>query len=360
MMENKNDLNQPSSALVGRRSFIGFRGPTAARRRDAKFPTGLYSNHSMTGVALTLNWSALEPKQGQYNWSYFDNAIAQAVQNGRQVGLAVLAGAYSPSWLYKAGAAKFQLRWYIPSQFTECSMQTLPLPWDPVFLSNFTRMIAALGARYAGNPAVTMVGLTGINSVTGEMLLAYSAGTHSVGGGLCGAAPIAPVSAWKSAGYLPSKVTSAWSSIVAAYVAAFPTQQLVVATGSWGFPPIDNTGAIISGSSGDMQEVLTLDGIGAQLVGARYVLQNDGLSVGYTYPRPSTVPADTLLSYSTKVRVTTDTACADNGYVTPCDPVAMMTTMMANATAAGAEFIDLYPDDIMNPALAGAIASFGE
>jgi len=325
---------------------------------NASMPSGIYTNPSVTGVTLATTWAELEPTQGNIDFSYFDAQIALAAQNGRQVALRVEAGVFSPKWLYKAGAKKFSLRWYLGGVLPQCSTQPLPLPWDPVYLSNLTQMITALGARYASNPNVTMVKLDGLNSVTGEMLLVFSAGSHSVGSGVCGAAPIAPVSAWQSAGYTPNKVTSAWSTIVSTYAASFPTQQLAVETGSWPFPPIDDSGQIIAGSSGDTQLVQTLDGISAQIIGDRFVLQSDALTTLNVFTPPPTVPADTLLADSPKTRITSDTGCLDNGGYQPCDPVIETTTMVANAKSVGAEFLEMFVVDLQNTQLASAIAGF--
>jgi hypothetical protein len=170
---------------------------------------------------------------------------------------------------------------------------------------------------------------------------------------------VAPLSAWQAVGYRPSKLTSAWNTIVAAYAAAFPSQQLIEQTGSWGFPPIDNNGAIVAGSSGDTAEAQTLYQSGVQIAGSSYALLNTGLSVHWVFPKPAVVPASTPLAFSPGTYITGDSSCTANNHITPCDPVTVMTEILANATAADAEFVELFVVDLQNPALAGPIAGYG-
>jgi hypothetical protein len=233
------------------------------------------------------------------------------------------------------------------------------MPWDPVYLQAWTNFIKALAVHYADNPAVTMIKLDGVNTVTGETLLVYTAGSHSVGSGVCGAAPIMPVTAWQAAGYTPTKVSNAWSTIVAAYNAGFPNQQLYQEVGTWGFPPIDNNGNVIAGSSGDTTLGPSLMLTASEAIGARFGLQNDGLSVEWVYKKPKTMPANTQMAFEA-MQITGDATCADNNHITPCDPATVTSELLVNAANADAKFVEFTASDADNPALYAPMEAYGD
>ena len=326
----------------------------------SNFPAELAQDTSLKGVSFTSDWSDVEPQQHVYDWTQLDKNVAAAAAAGLQVALRVTPGVFSPNWVYAIGAKKLYFRWYLSgNQISLCSLVSMPVPWDPIYLSAWTTFVRAFAAHYADNPAVSMIHLEGITSATNETLLIYTAGTHSVGGGVCGAAPVLPVTAWQAAGYTPDKVTGAWSTILAAYVAGFPNQQLTQEVGNWGFPPIDNTGAIVGGSSGDMTEGPALMQVAADTVGAHFGLQNDGLSVHWVFPLPSTVPATTPRAFDV-MPMTGVTDCQDNNFDTPCNPATMLSAILANATAVHAPYVEFAPIDIENPALAEQFAAYSD
>jgi hypothetical protein len=327
---------------------------------QSNFPTALSEDTSLSGVTFSVTWAYAEPQQHVYNWTQLDKNVAAAAAAGLQVSLRVKPGVQSPNWVYAIGAKKLSFRWYLPyNVFPACSLVSFPLPWDPIYLSAWTIFIKAFAAHYANNPAVSLIHMEGINSSTSETWLLYSAGSQQLGGDVCGAAPILPVNAWQAAGYTPGKVTNAWTSIVDVFAAAFPNQELIQEVGGWGFPPIDNSGAIINGSSGDLTEGPALMRAAAQIAGARYALQNDALSVHWVFPMPTTVPANTPLAFDV-MPITGDANCTVNNYIKPCDPLTVLNGVLANARAANAQFVEFAPADVENPALAGAIAAYAQ
>lgn len=327
---------------------------------DSSIPPAMLTDPDIVGVTITSGWSVVEPHQHVYSWTQMDENVAAAASAGLQVALRVTPGVFAPSWLYAVGAKKMYFRWYLSgSSQPLCSQVAMPVPWDPVTMLAWTTFINAFAAHYANNPAVTMIHLEGITSVTNETLLAYSAGTHNVGEGVCGAAPILPVTQWQAVGYTPNKVSSAWTTIVATYAAGFPTQVLSQEVGSWDFPPIDNTGAVISGSSGDKNEGPALMQIAYDGIGERFMLQNDGLSTHWVFPKPATVPATTPLAFEI-MPITGDSRCVDNNLITPCDPATVLSQLFANAQAVDAPYLEMAPIDLENPALAGPIAAYAQ
>jgi hypothetical protein len=328
---------------------------------ESALPPTLFENPSLVGVTLQTGWSAVEPQQNVFDWSQLDADVADVIAAGKQVALRVMPGVYTPTWLYAAGAHKLSFPWYLTTGLLPaCSRVSVPMPWDPVYLQAWTTFIQALAAHYADNPAVTMIKLDGVNTVTGETLLVYTAGSHSVGAGVCGTAPIMPVTAWQAAGYTPTKVSNAWNTIVAAYSAAFPNQQLYQEVGNFGFPPIDNNGNVIAGSSGDTTLGPNLMLAASETIGAaRFGLQNDGLSVEWVFKKPKTLPADTQMAYEA-MQITGDATCADNNHVTPCDPVTVTSDLLANAANANAQFVEFTASDTTNPALYPPMEAYGD
>jgi hypothetical protein len=272
----------------------------------------------------------------------------------------VLNDSVEQPWLYTQGAARFSYTWTLSWGYPQCSTVSFPLPWDPVYAAAWKTFVAAFARHFAANPAVVMVKFAGVNGPTSELMLPYSTLGHTPPDGLsCGNLPVAPASAWKAAGYLPGKIVTAWGQYVAAFAAGFPKQQLVVQTGAWGFPPIDANGSVIAGSNGDMVLPRTLLSAAAQTLGDRFALENDSLHSDSNWVPPAGLFPGVPLGYNTAAPVTGDATCRTNDFVAPCNPVTVMSKAIARANAAGAEFLELFPPDVQNPALDTVIAGFG-
>src|SRR5947209_8776574 len=101
------------------------------------------ANPNVDGIALRSQWQTLEPADGVYDWSYFDGQIAAATAAGKSVSLSVTAGIFSPSWLYDEGAQAFT---FVGRKSPD--PQTIPVPYDPVFLEKWQAFVQAFGRRY--------------------------------------------------------------------------------------------------------------------------------------------------------------------------------------------------------------------
>jgi len=113
-------------------------------------------NPDLAGTTLTFEWARLEPEPGQFDWSAVDQAIAPWAAAGKRVILRVSAGGEAawgaeaadatPGWVYAKG---------VPAVHDDGS--TLPVYWNPTYLSDYDAFIAAYAARYDGDPAVSFV-----------------------------------------------------------------------------------------------------------------------------------------------------------------------------------------------------------
>jgi len=108
-----------------------------------------------------LNWSALEPQEGIFDWSIPDRFIAEYAKYGKKVGFGVMSVTtgqreqyVTPKWVFNAGAVPLS----IPDDSTRTATQVIPESWaDPVFLAKMQAFIAAFGGRYDGNTNIAFV-----------------------------------------------------------------------------------------------------------------------------------------------------------------------------------------------------------
>jgi len=145
--------------------FFGF--PFQASASSSYLPKGVYAlipssytqiplevltNPYVTGVQLRCAWADVEPVNNQFDWSYFDNLIAQAKQYNKKIGLAIhrgLVGRGLPSWY---GGETFA-----------CSDGTIgPIPWDETYKLEWREVWVRMIERYDRDPAVTFYHMGGI------------------------------------------------------------------------------------------------------------------------------------------------------------------------------------------------------
>ena len=108
-----------------------------------------------------FNWSALEPKEGVFDWSIPDRFIAEYAKYGKKVGFGVMSVTtgqrdqyVTPKWVFDAGAVPLNIR----DDTAPTGTQVIPMSWaDPVFLAKMQGFIAAFGKRYDGNRNIAFI-----------------------------------------------------------------------------------------------------------------------------------------------------------------------------------------------------------
>lgn len=114
------------------------------------------NNPSIAGGSIISYWSQVEPVEGMYDWSAFDDQLAQWSHAGKKAILRLSTsgnswGGYSahgtPDWIYDLGV----------QSITENDGSILPQYWHPVFLSKLQSLVNAFAARYDGNPDVAFI-----------------------------------------------------------------------------------------------------------------------------------------------------------------------------------------------------------
>jgi PKD repeat protein len=304
---------------------------------DSGIDPGVYANANVDGVLLRTEWTAIETASGVYDWSYLDGQVAAAAAAGKKVSLVVKAGGNTPAWLYTAGAVSFAYtdpKTGLPA--------TMPLPWDPVFLADWTQFIQALGVRYASWAAVAQVKVTGLNISSEETNLPNST-TDTLN--------------WQAAGYTRVEVENAWQTIADAYSQAFPEVNISLIVVPGAFPPIDDYGNIfVSPSGGDPTLINYLINTGIGRYGQQFIVENNGLSDYWISSLVTNVAGQVTTGYQMLWFVTNDnTYRMNNG--TPIDIGTELQNAVTSGVNGGAQFLEIYQTDVLNSYLAGVIAN---
>jgi hypothetical protein len=303
----------------------------------SQIPHAVLTNPAVDGIALRVGWSVLEPNANAFQWGEIDNVIALATSYGKTVSISVEAGIESPAWVYADGAQSFKFVWNLPWGPAQCTVVSIPVPWDEVFQAKWGQFVAAFGARYGSNPYVSMVKLTGLNSSTEETWLANSTAGTPINGGRCRA--MNDVQNWRNIGYTRAKVESAWLAMANDFDRAFPNKQFAAMLVPGGFPPIDSYGNLIPKASCDYQvstDILN-DGLTDYGPGV-FVAQNNGLSNTWIW----SVMVNTAPKGETGFQMTS--------------PLGSKLPQAINlALQSSASFLEIYDGDLTTPSLQSAI-----
>jgi hypothetical protein len=185
-------------------------------------------------MRLNINWAQLETADGTYNWATklcpggcdqsIDTYLYNAQQANQNIILALSAGTTTPSWvttpIAQGGAG---------AKTVTCDTYTAPLPWDTVYLAKYNAAIAALAAHLTAvavpgggttnvAPWVKIVKVGGITNSTSELSVAVNSTADSV---KCPAGSLN--ASWAAAGFTPTHIKNAFSTLLANYVRSFPT-----------------------------------------------------------------------------------------------------------------------------------------
>lgn len=163
------------------------------------------------GGKVRVHWSALEPAPGNYNWSLIDNALDATIAEQKFLSISIAVAAFTPQWVMDS-AETFTYIHPHPA----VGQVTAPVPWDPYYLAQLDNMIAALGARYDGNPYIYFVEVNGPASFYGiETNFPSTSITDNV-------EALSPPSLFYN------EFEAGWMHGIDTYVAAFPNTRLAI------------------------------------------------------------------------------------------------------------------------------------
>lgn len=115
---------------------------------------------SLSVVYLRIPWSYLEPQEGQFCWSVLDTPAQRWISKGKRIALRISCSESwtrfaTPEWVQQAGAKGYNFK--VGTGVTDDGPYWEPDYNDPVFLEKLDRFLAAMAARYDGNPEVAFI-----------------------------------------------------------------------------------------------------------------------------------------------------------------------------------------------------------
>lgn len=301
------------------------------------FDLGTFNNPYISGVALQIHWSDIEPVEGKPDWSTLDNLVADAAASKKWVQFLIFPGFFTPSWaLAGVQSDRFALQ-YGPGKGT---VETLPMPWDKLYLDRWLAFVKLLSERYGKSPALRLVAADGPTSVSAEASLPNSP---------------ADLRQWQADGYTPDKYVAAWNYVFQAYAADFPDQYVSMSLG--GGLGIDEHGIVVAGQVARNRQRLVDQAV--ESLGSRFAIQFSNLD--------GTQKAQDGLSFviGYNGRVVTGlqmrTSAAGKGMGANGDqPSAVLTSaidkgMRANASGQRASYLEIYEPDVLAPGMQSAL-----
>jgi len=323
-------LGEPPGGLVAIRG-VAMPGPLDPRT----------VNHPLvSGIAKQFEWRDLEPVRGQPDWSQLDALFGAAEASKKWVRLLIYPGMNSPPWALEGAKTERFARQYGPGTGT---IETEPMPWDPVYLNNWFGFLKQVADRYGRSPAFRMVAAAGPTSITTESTLPHNPGD---------------LPKWVAAGYTPRRYIEAWRQTFRTYATLFPAQYVSWSIG--GGVNINDAGKKDPSQTARTRQIL-ID-LGIQVLGRQFVLEDDDLHAGGQRQEIT----DMVLAHTGRVvtglemicRVTGGT-CATAMGAKGNPPLAFTRTLdrAFQPTASGKHinFLEIYEGDFLAPTMQGVL-----
>jgi Beta-galactosidase len=175
------------------------------------FEAQIRANPNLTGVCLSIGWNDIEKESGKPDFSAIDETVAILRRVGMKYELGVKPGMSTPSFVFQEGAKAFATRVRNPYRANVGETVVIPVPWDPIYQRNFSRLIKQLGEHYANDPLCVSVVLTCANFMSKEMHL-----------------PKAPAdrAKWKAMGNYGVELLDVYKKYTDEWAKAFPRQAI--------------------------------------------------------------------------------------------------------------------------------------
>jgi hypothetical protein len=139
----------------------------------------------VAGLTIRVRWQWLHPASGKFDFSFLEQEVERCRKLNKPYKILVMTGVGSvPKWI---GG-----EWHLQA----------PVPWSPQLAEHYGALVAELGARYADDPLLVGVHITGPTFPSAEMHPAP--GIEGV------------------AGYSDKAMIAAWAASIDAYAKAFP------------------------------------------------------------------------------------------------------------------------------------------
>ena len=113
--------------------------------------------------------------------------------------------------MYTDGAQSFQARVTNPHRANVGQAVRIPIPWDPIYERDFSRIIEQLGGHYSNDPLCVSVVLTCANFMSAEMHLPKTR---------------QDLSRWQALGDYEAMLSEVYKKFIDVWGAAFPKQEI--------------------------------------------------------------------------------------------------------------------------------------
>jgi hypothetical protein len=312
------------------------------------------------GFFISRHWRDVQPTAASFAWDSLDADLRAVAAAGKKASLGVGAGIFSPSWLCassSAGGAGAQCLDLVIKPFTfsgdaSCNNESLPVPWNSVFLDNFGRMVAALGQHLASQPqlasVIVDVKITGINDRDEETILPSARGgtVPCTSGNACqsGQCPRSDaLGALEGAGYNDQNARQAYLRLAQAFRSAFP-----------GTPIGSQVSSALPSPESDSLPLTLVQALVGTTSAFPITVQDNGLAAttgvdtGTLYARAAGVP----VGYQMLFVVSGDPTCAmgrglgPGGRTVPCDESVLRAAIDNGINNGGARFLEIYKEDV--------------
>jgi len=326
---------------------------------DALYSAGLTEPY-IDGAAIIVQWAQLEPRPEVYDWSILDKWALKTVLLHKQLSVGVSSGLFAPEWIYGAGyrVPKNSFDFNRSGNGISCVVLTQPSFWNPVYLGEYRKMIAAMsehlralkgpdippGAVYQ---ALRVVKLSGINITTEELKV----DTTPPDTGPCHQSDATAI--WAEAGFTPAKTVSAFMTLAADTSRAFPEKLLSLSViHRNAFPPIDDNGHVYS--TIPIPDVLT-----ARILASAIPIYRSRLLVQWNALWQGGPPTEVLAAGKQGARIGwqmngfrgdwTGSGCIYPGFkIRDCETVADFQSILDNGIDLGGRYIEVQGPSVGN------------
>src|SRR5437762_7781436 len=179
----------------------------------AGFEAAIRGNPHLAGVCLTVGWKEIETEPGKLDFSSIDKTVAVLHRIGMKYELALKPGIDTPVYVFRQGGKSLQTSITNPHRPNFGETVSVPVPWDPIYQRNFSRVIGQLGERYAADPLCVGVVLTCANFMSKEMHLPKTPEDRAK---------------WSAMGDYGTKLLDVYKKYTDEWAKAFPNQQVTL------------------------------------------------------------------------------------------------------------------------------------
>jgi hypothetical protein len=175
---------------------------------STSIPPEVLNSPSITGVTLQIGWDQVQPSQTVVSWEPIEAALAQLAAVNKVLAIRVLAGTYSPRWIYEQGVKRYIFTPYSdlqhPIGFGD--KVTVPFPWDSLLQKFWSQFVTIFAQRFDAEPNVVRVAVSGPMYQRAEMYLPR-------GGQI--------IADWVRQGYSLNRIQDTWQQTLDLYGKSF-------------------------------------------------------------------------------------------------------------------------------------------